>query len=284
MSVFDPTPCELGEGALWHPERGQLFWFDILGKKLLTREGGATRHWDFAEHVSAAGWLSRDALLIASETRLFRFDLETGTDQTVAPLEADNAATRSNDGRADPQGGFWIGTMGKKAEPGAGGIWRYFRGELRRLFGPLTIPNAISFTPEGREARFADTAEQKVWRVALDGAGWPKGEPEIFLDLAPEGLNPDGAVIDAGGIFWGAQWGAGRVAAYAPDGSFLRAIDFPSPHCSCPAFGGPEMSTLFCTTAREGLDDAALAAYPLAGQTFQAPSGTRGQTENKVIP
>ncbi|MEP6333662.1 MAG: SMP-30/gluconolactonase/LRE family protein, partial [Anderseniella sp.] len=124
MEVFDSTPCTLGEGPLWHPERGQLFWFDIIGKTLFCREGQTLHQWRFDENVSAAGWVDRDTLLIASETGLFRFDIETGRQCLVQTLEADNAATRSNDGRADPWGGFWIGTMGKNAEPKAGAIYR----------------------------------------------------------------------------------------------------------------------------------------------------------------
>lgn len=281
--IFDDTPCLLGEGPLWHPEREQLFWFDILNRRLLTRTGDDTRQWDFAEMVSAAGWTGRDTLLIASETALLQVNLETGARDRVALLEADNPVTRSNDGRADPYGGFWIGTMGKAANPGAGAIWRYYRGEVRKLFGPLTITNAICFTPDGRHACFADTAQGKVWRVALDVQGWPKGDPVQFLNLMAEGLNPDGAVFDAAGTFWVAQWGASRVAAYAPDGRFLRAISFDAPHTSCPAFGGANLTTLYCTTARQGLTEADLAANPHSGMTFNAASGTRGQREHKVI-
>ena len=77
-TVYDCRPCELGEGPLWHPIREQLFWFDIIGKRLLTRNGDAAQHWQFAEHVSAAGWIDRDRMLIASDSALFRFDLTTG--------------------------------------------------------------------------------------------------------------------------------------------------------------------------------------------------------------
>ena len=282
-TIFDATPCKLGEGPLWHPERGQLFWFDIIGKRLLTRADDKTHHWQFAEHVSAAGWVDRDTLLIASESALFRFDLATGARHDLIALEADRPANRSNDGRADPFGGFWIGTMGKDAAPGAGAIYRYYRGELRRLFADITITNAISFAPDASHACFADTIAGKVFRVALDGEGWPKGTPETYLDLTAEGLNPDGAVIDTAGNLWLAQWGAARVACYAPDGSLLRTVAFDAPHTSCPAFGGPELTTLFCTTARQGLDAAALTQHPNSGMTFAAPGIAQGQAEHRAI-
>jgi sugar lactone lactonase YvrE len=281
--IFDDRTCTLGEGPLWHPLRRQLFWFDILGNRLLTRVGDDAREWSFAEHVSAAGWVSRDELIIASESALFRFNLETGMRTDLVALEADRPHTRSNDGRADPQGGFWIGTMGKKAEQGAGTIWRFYKGELRKLFGNISISNSIAFAPGGKAAQFSDTTTGKVMRVALDAEGWPKGTPEVFLDLTGEGRNPDGSVIDTDGVTWLAEWGSSRVAAYAPDGSFLRAVTFDVPHTSCPALGGPDLTTLYCTTAREHLDAAALARFPESGMTFAAPNVAKGQAEHQVI-
>lgn len=281
--IHDDRRCELGEGALWHPKRGQLYWFDILGKRLLTRGAEGPGEWHFPHLVSAAGWLSKTELLIASEVALFRFDLETGTRRDVVALEADNRVTRSNDGRADPYGGFWIGTMGKKAEKGAGSIWRYFRGSVRRLYAGLTIPNAISFTADGRTAHFCDTVTGQVMRVSLDADGWPRGEPAVYLDLAGEGLHPDGAVCDAEGRFWGAQWGAGRVACYGPDGALVQTVTFDAPHTSCPAFGGADMTTLYCTTALEHLSAAARAASPQSGMTHAAAGVARGIPEPMVI-
>ncbi|MDO5630896.1 MAG: SMP-30/gluconolactonase/LRE family protein [Paracoccus sp. (in: a-proteobacteria)] len=277
--IFDPRPCELGEGPLWHPLRDQLFWFDITGQRMLSRDDHP-QEWRFPRMVSAAGWVSRDVLLVADECSLFLFDLSTGTATPLADLEADNPVTRSNDGRADPQGGFWISTMGKSAQPGAGAIYRWYRGELRCLFPGITIPNAICFPPDGRSAYFTDTVTRQVMRVALDAQGWPVGQPELFLDLAPEGLNPDGAVIDTQGLMWLAEWGAARVAAYTPDGARVRTISFDAPHSSCPAFGG---DTLYCTTALQGMDAAARSRYPAAGQTFMAPGVAQGQAEHQVI-
>ncbi|WP_431298213.1 SMP-30/gluconolactonase/LRE family protein [Tabrizicola sp. BL-A-41-H6] len=280
--IFDDRICALGEGPLWHPLRQQLFWFDIIGQRLLTRIGDGPEEWHFTEMVSAAGWITRDELLIASETALFRFNLETGVQTHLIALEADNPKTRSNDGRSDPQGGFWIGTMGKVEGPGTpamGAIYRYYRGELRKLFAPIAIPNSISFPPGGQSACFTDTVTGRVLRVTLDADGWPKGQPETFLDLTALGLHPDGAVFDADGIFWGAQWGASRVAAYAPDGTFLRAVPFDAPHTSCPAFGG---DTLYCTTALHNMDAAARAKHPNAGKTFMAKGIAQGQPEHQV--
>ncbi len=283
-SVFDDRPCELGEGPLWHPERRQLFWFDILSKRLMTRENDAPRSWQFDEHVSAAGWVDRDTVLMASETGLWRFDLKSGSKELVVALEADNPTTRSNDGRADPWGGFWIGTMGKNADRGAGAIYRFFKGELHELVPNVTISNSICFSPDRSHAYYSDTITGRVMRWGLNPeTGWPDSDAEVFLDLREEKLNPDGAVVDAGGNIWIAQWGAARVAAYDKDGQFIKKVAFDAAHTSCPAFGGEGLTTLFCTTAREMLDAETLKSQPTNGMTFAAVNAGHGQPEHRVI-
>lgn len=280
MQVFDDTPCDLGEGPLWHPERGQLFWFDINSHSLHTRIGDETRMWQFDDYVSAAGWVDRSRLLVASATALLLFDVESGSRELLCPLEADNPVTRCNDGRADPQGGFWIGTMGKEKETRAGSIWRYHRGEMRRLFGDWTIPNAICFAPQGDVAYFADTPLGKIWRQRLDVHGWPTGDPELFLTLPALDYRPDGAVVDAGGDLWIAHYGHGKVTRHAPDGQEKQSLAVPAARCTCPAFGGDDLSTLHVTTARQFMDN----PTPADGCTYVMQTDTKGQPEHRVIP
>lgn len=284
MQIFDDRACILGEGPLWHPERRALFWFDILGNRLMSRDAGGGRSWAFDEHVSAAGWIDAETLLVASETALFRLDLASGARDDVCPLEADNLATRSNDGRADPWGGFWIGTMGKGGEDGAGAIYRFYRGELRRLIAPITVSNAICFDPGRRWAHFADTRRKLIWRQALDARdGWPNGEPEAFIDLNAGGWKPDGAVIDADGNLYNAQWGGARIAVYDSAGTFVRAVPYPAAQITCPAFGGDDLTTLFATSASNRLTSQELAEQPDAGRTFALAVDARGQAEHRVI-
>jgi sugar lactone lactonase YvrE len=273
--IHDATQCKLGEGAFWHPQRHQFFWCDILSARLHTKD----RHWQFHEMISALAWVDHDTLLIASETRLFLFDLRDGGQRTLCALDADNPATRSNDGRADPQGGFWIGTMGKRAEAGAGGIWRYHNGELRCLFPGITIPNAICFATDGKTAFFTDTVTRVVQRVALGPDGWPVGDPTPYLDLRADRLNPDGAVIDRSGNMWLAQWGASRVAVYDPQGRFMAAHGVGARHSSCPSFGGATLSDLYVTSALQDIS----APAPEDGATFCLPGLGQGQAEHRVL-
>lgn len=281
--IFDPTLCELGEGPFWHPERQQFFWCDILGRKLLTRIGGETNSWDFPGYVSAMGWADHDQLLLASETALHIFDLTNGRTEDIAPLEADNPYTRSNDGRADPQGGFWIGTMGKKAEHGAGAIYRYYRGEVRTLYPNISIPNSIAFAPDGTTAYFTDTVTQIIQCQRLDKDGWPNGDPEPFVDCTDLPGSPDGSVVDADGNLWNAQWGGWRVACYSPDGDHLREVGFNAAHTSCPAFGGSDLTTLYCTTALQNISPADRERSHDHGKTFIAVNVAKGQPEHRVI-
>ena len=279
MNIHDDTNCLLGEGPLWHPERGELLWFDILARKLHARG----RHWSFDTYPSAAGWVDHDTLLVATARDFRLLTLSTGAQQHVAPLEADNPLTRSNDGRTDPWGGFWIGTMGIREQTPIGAIYRFHKGELRKLYPGIAIPNSICFSPDGTTAYFSDTATQTIMRQRLDRHGWPKGDPDLHVDLRGTDLWPDGSVVDAAGRLWNAQWGASRVAVYGPDGAEVGAHSFPASQTTCPAFGDEDLSTLYVTSAAAGLSQAHLADHPASGQTFVLPTGTRGQKEHRAI-
>lgn len=279
--IFDETACSLGEGPLWHPERQELFWFDINAHRLYAKAPDAApdqrRMWQFGDYVSAAGWVDRDRLLIASATALVLFDLVGGGEELICPLEADNPATRANDGRADPCGGFWIGTMGLGTEPDAGAIYRYYRGELRKLFAPITVPNAISFAPGGEHAYFTDTPKRKVWRQPLDGQGWPKGEPELYLDLPHDTHCPDGAVVDSEGRLWCAHYGKAKLTCHTPDGKELIRLDLPATRPTCPAFGAA--GVLYLTSAHQQMERPG----PGDGLTYRLEVDAAGQPEHRVI-
>ncbi|MFT4011947.1 MAG: SMP-30/gluconolactonase/LRE family protein [Paracoccus sp. (in: a-proteobacteria)] len=279
QSLFDPRRCELGEGAFWHPQRRQVFWFDILGRRLLSRHDGRELEWRFDDHVSAAGWIDTHRLLIASATALLDFNLETGESRVLTPLEADNPRTRSNDGRTDPWGGFWIGTMALDAAPRQGAIYRFHRGELRRLHDRISIPNAICFAPDRSLAYFADTARQAVFRQTLDAEGWPAADPQVFLDFSGSDEFPDGAVTDAAGNFWNARWSTGRLVCHAPDGRQIAEVSIPAKQATCPAFMGEALDQILLTSAAEGLDG------PQDGQSWHIlpPPGTRGLPEPRII-
>lgn len=278
QTLFDPRACTLGEGAFWHPERQQVFWFDILGRRLLSRKDGRELEWRFGQRVSAAGWIDHDRLLIASDSALLAFHLDTRDSHELAPLEPDRADTRSNDGRADPWGGFWIGTMALDAAADQGAIYRYYQGRIEKLYPGISIPNAICFAPDRSLAYFADTARQTVWVQDLDDDGWPQGSARVFLDLTGTEEFPDGAVTDAAGNFWNARWGSGRLVCHAPDGRQIAEIRVPSRQTTCPAFMVRDLDQILLTSAAEGLTGAQ------EGRTWRIlpDPGIRGLPEPRV--
>lgn len=282
--IFDDRVCTLGEGPLWHPERNQLYWFDILGNRLMSRNETGPQEWQFDENISAAGWMDDTTLLIASETALSTFDLSNGETTYVHGLEADNPATRSNDGRADRWGGFWIGTMGKHAEPKAGAIYRFWKGELRKVVSNVSIPNAICFAPETPMAYYTDTLTKKVMCQTLDPeTGWPMGKPDLHLDLTADNINPDGAVTDDTGNLWLAEWASFRVSCYDTSGTRLSSVLTGSAQTSCPAWGGPGLRDLYMTSAAVGLSAQHKTDHPDTGKTFVATHVGQGRAEPKVI-
>ncbi len=280
-SLFREMTCDLGEGPLWDGKH--LWFFDILGQVMyrLNAHGDDLEQWEGERMATAAARTTSPATLIATETDLMMFDPTSQTGETLCALEADQPGTRSNDGRADRQGGFWIGTMGKAAEPGAGALYRYYKGELRQLRAELTIPNTICFSPDGREAYFSDSALGTIWRWTLGPDGWPIGAPVTFHQIETPDEAPDGAVVDVNGALWVAIWGGSRIQRITPDGVAREAIPLPVPQPSCPALT-PE-GRMFITTAREGMSQAALAAAPLSGSLFEAQLPVRALPEPQVI-
>lgn len=261
------THCHLGEGPFFCDRRNTLFWFDIIEKKRYARDFDTATETvlDLPEMASAMGVTADGRDVIFAETGLWLWD---GADlNQIAAIEADNPQTRSNDARIHPSGAFWLGTMGKRAEPGAGAIYRWFAGTLEKLFDGITIPNAICFSPDGTLAYFADTPTGKLMCVATDpGTGAPTGEPAVFFDHAGGEGGLDGSICDGGGNIWNARWGASTLDRYAPDGTRAMTIDLPVTQPSCPAFVGG--NRLAVTSAWENMDDAARAADPDAGATL----------------
>lgn len=253
--VFDDRVCGLGESPLWHPLRNELFWVDLPNNSLLSKGEHGSNAWVFDEMASAVAWIDRDTLLLAMESGLFAFDLRTEEKTLLCTIEENRPGNRSNDGRADPWGGFWVGTMGKSAETGQGAVYRWYRGELRMIASELSIPNGICFDRQRNLAYYADSPRHLVFSQSVDAdTGWPVGDPGVFLDLSDSAPEPDGAVIDTSGCMWSAQWSASRIVCYSPEGRVLKALDATTPRPACPGFGGKDSADLYVTTAAIGLD------------------------------
>ncbi|MER8643974.1 MULTISPECIES: SMP-30/gluconolactonase/LRE family protein [unclassified Mesorhizobium] len=286
VSVFSDHVCELGEGPSYDPATDTLFWFDIVNGLLLEQgvASGALKVHDLGQMASAIAIIDDHRQLIATETGLHVRDVSTGKLTLHTPIEADNALTRSNDSRVHPCGAFWVGTMGKGEEKGAGAIYWFFKGELRTLYTGITVSNSICFSQDGTIAYYTDTATGLLMRVACDPAtGLPVGESKVFVDHRSSRGYVDGSVVDRDGVLWNAVWGGKAVKAYAPDGTLLREIAVPAGQSSCPAFVGAKADRLAVTSAWKGKDDKQRKLDPQAGMTFLLDIPVNGRFEPRVL-
>lgn len=281
------SQCALGEGPIWHPARQQLFFFDINEQTLfaVSAQGEVVDSWLFNETVSAAGIVDEHTLALVTDTGLKEFDLATGGMNRINEIERDNPQTRGNDSRVHPSGAFWIGTMDRGADETAiGSLYHYRAGVLTTLKTGIKVTNATCFSPDGRIAYWTDTPTKKIMQVATDPAtGMPVGEWTVFADVSEGRGYPDGAVVDSQGYLWNAKWGGSCVVRHAPDGSIDRIIEVPVSQVSCPAFGGPDLKTLFITTAAKTLSPEKLAEEKVAGGLFAIEVDVAGLPEASVI-
>jgi len=284
-SIVNAQASMLGEGPTYDPQTDTAWWFDIVGRKLFEYSLGSdtAKIHDLPVMASVLARVDGERQVIATETGLYLRHRATGEMELITQIEADNVVTRSNDGRVHPCGALWFGTMGKNAEPGAGTIYHVARGVVTPLYETISIPNAICFSPDGAIAYFADTAEDKLMRVAIDPAtALPVGQPSILVDHRGKG-GLDGAVCDQDGVIWNARWGAGCIDAYSPQGKRLMTLDVPASQTSCPAFVGASAERLMVTTARQGLSADQLAKDPNAGSTFLLDHKVKGRFEPDYI-
>ncbi|MFD2054006.1 SMP-30/gluconolactonase/LRE family protein [Mesorhizobium calcicola] len=286
VSVFSDHICQLGEGPSYDPATDALFWFDIVNGQLLERPvaGGALKIHELGQMASAIAIIDDQRQLIATETGLYVRDVATGAMTLHTPVEADNPLTRSNDSRVHPCGAFWVGTMGKDESKGAGSIYWFFKGELRRLFSDITVSNSICFSEDGTIAYYTDTSTGLLMRVACDPTtGLPVGESKVFVDHRSSKGYVDGSVVDRDGVLWNAVWGGAAVKAYSPDGTLLREIAMPATQASCPAFVGAKADRLAVTSAWKGKDDKQRKLDPQAGMTFLIDTPVNGRFEPRVL-
>jgi sugar lactone lactonase YvrE len=276
--------CQLGEGPTYDRTTDTAWWFDIRESRLFEARLalGEVQIHQLEKMASALARIDAERQLIFAEDGLYIRSLSNGQMKLYRPLEADNPATRSNDARVHQSGTFWLGTMGRKGEQGAGSIYALHNGEITKLYPDITTPNAICFSPDGTTGYFADTRKREIYRVALDPTtGLPRGVPEVLVRHTGPG-GPDGAICDADGLIWNACWGAGCVNVFNPQGELVRSLKVPARQSSCPAFVGPDLSRLLVTSAWQNMDEAARAADPEHGRTFVLDAGARGRAEPDV--
>ncbi len=265
---------QLGEGVVWDAPRRMWLWTDIEASLLLRWAGGSLppeRH-ALPDRLGCLAPTRSGRLLLGLAKGLAwgHFGASGLVVTPVAPVDAAEPRTRINDGRTDRSGNFVFGTFNEAADRRPiGSFYQYSaRYGLRRLALPaVTIANSICFSPDGGTMYFADSPGGLIQQCDYDADRAAVRAVRPFANLPAPGA-PDGSVVDEEGCLWNAQWGLSRVQRYAPSGEMLERVTLPVPLVSCPAFGGPDLSTLLITTARVGLSPQQLGAAPLSGALF----------------
>ncbi|AXF09926.1 gluconolaconase [Paraburkholderia graminis] len=277
------SKCTLGEGATWCATTGRFYWTDIEGARLWRYDprDGRSMSWAMPERLATFA-LCADPhyLLLGLASRLAFFDLATGETLHIVDVEP-GLNTRVNDGRCDRQGRFVFGTKDEGSPLRAiGGFYRLDRDlTLERL--PLPAPaisNSIAFSRDGATMYYCDspTREIRACDYLADGG---TANDRLFTRLTDATGEPDGSTVDRDGGLWNAQWGGARVVRYGADGVETERVDVPTVQPSCVALGGAQLGTLYITSARVGLDAAALAGDSRAGGVFIATPARRGLPE-----
>ncbi|RZA31922.1 MAG: SMP-30/gluconolactonase/LRE family protein, partial [Lysobacteraceae bacterium] len=215
------------------------------------------------------------------------FSFSTGAVERILDVEADIPATRLNDGRCDRQGRFVFGMFNQQDGPkqALGGFYRLDTDlRLERLPLPnAAIANSICFSPDGRRMYYADSATRAIHCCEYDPHSGAIGALRVFVGAVAAPGEPDGSCIDADGYLWSTRWGAGQLMRFAPDGRLDRVVALDAPQPSCPAFGGPSLSTLYATTAFLGMSAGDRAAAPLSGSLFRMELDVRGLPESRFL-
>lgn len=274
----------LGEGACWDDARGCV-WFVDIKKQHLWHYDPATGSNAMAEAPGQIGWAlpaDNGMLLCGLKDGLYSFDPEAQRFVKLTAVPGEPSNNRLNDACTDTAGRVWFGSMDDGEDDKSGRFYRFDRGTITPA-GPsgISITNGPAVSPDGRLIYFTDTVGRRIM-VADLGPDGSVGDARLFVDIPVEGAYPDGSVVDAEGHVWTGLWNGWSVARFAPDGKMVGQVMIPAANVTKLAFGGKDMKTVYVTTARKGLDDAALAKQPMAGSLFAFDATVAGAVQARV--
>jgi len=241
----------LGEGPLWSPSRGGLFWVDILAPTLhfLHLESGITS-WPMPEPI---GWVierrGAAGLIAGFKSGFAELDLDPQAIRPIGDPEPDRPDNRLNDAKADAQGRIWAGSMGKSGEPASGALHRLDAdGSWRKVDEDYGVANGPAFSLDGRTLYHTDSRAHVVYAFDLAEDGMLSGK-RPFIRFEDGWGAPDGMTVDAEGGLWVAHWGGGRISRFHPDGRHDRSIALPATNITSIAFAGEKLDRMFVTSS-----------------------------------
>jgi len=278
----------VGESAIWHEVESALYWVDIEGLTVnrLHAASGKFSSWKMGSNPSALAIDDNNFLVVATRERLLRLNTTDGAETPIADAPYDTSKVRFNDGRVDPAGRFWIGTMYEPRDQPAAEMYVLARDNLRCAWrGGMTNSNGLAWSLDGRTMFHADTTTHRIDCYDFDVATGEHSNRRTILTFptdktAPDyGGRPDGATIDSEGMYWVAMFEGGRVLRISPTGEILREIKLPVRCPTSVCFGGPDLRTLYITSASQGRSNEEIAQYPHTGKVLSVRLDVAGREE-----
>jgi sugar lactone lactonase YvrE len=281
VCVLD-AKAQTGESPVWVAEEQALYWTDIPGKTLnrLDPASGDNRVWPMREEVGCFALREKGGLVAALRSGFAFIDLEGGGVEPIVDPEAHLPDQRFNDGRCDRQGRFWAGTMNEPRSARSGALYRLDADRrCTRMADDVMVANGLAFSPDDRLLYWSDSRALTIWVFDFDAASGQIANRRVFARLEPHQGGPDGAAVDAEGGYWIACYRGARVMRLDPEGRIERKIRLPTSRITMCAFGGPDLTTLYITTASAGMSAAERAREPLAGGIFALETDVKGLPE-----
>ena len=288
FEVVHDAPMLVGESAIWHEVESALYWVDIEGLTVnrLHAASGKFSSWKMGSNPSALAIDDNNFLVVATRERLLRLNTTDGAETPIADAPYDTSKVRFNDGRVDPAGRFWIGTMYEPRDQPAAEMYVLARDNLRCAWrGGMTNSNGLAWSLDGRTMFHADTTTHRIDCYDFDVATGEHSNRRTILTFptdktAPDyGGRPDGATMDSEGMYWVAMFEGGRVLRISPTGEILREIKLPVRCPTSVCFGGPDLRTLYITSASHGRSSEEIAQYPHTGKVLSVRLDVAGREE-----
>ncbi len=271
----------LGEAPVWDVAEQALYWVDIEGK-LLQRyrpSTGAVDRWPMPERICSLALREKGGLIVAFASGIAFYDLDSGDIDWIARPEADKPGNRFNEGKCDRRGRFWAGAMDDSLKAHTAALYRVDPDRsVHKVLGDIGISNCFVWSLDNGSFFFADTLDKRIYKFDYDDEAGTVRNRRLFAQTA---ANPDGGAIDEHGFLWNAEWDAWRLVRYAPEGTIDRIVELPIEKPTSCMFGGPDLATLYVTSAVWDLTPARLANQPLAGGLFAVDVGVRGVAERR---
>ncbi|ELR69524.1 Gluconolactonase [Fulvivirga imtechensis AK7] len=283
--LYIDTIARLGEGAIWNQETREFYWVDIEDGKVFTFNPllEEMRMIPVGQRVGTVVPSSKEGhVVIALQDGIYSLNLETKEVKLLAAAPYDPSTTRFNDGKCDPAGRLWVGSMALDSKPHKAALY-CFRGiqKVTQVLDSISISNGLCWSADRSTMYYVDTPTQTVQAFDYDDASGGISNGRVVVKIKDEGAFPDGMTIDSEGKLWIALWGGSGVVRYDPDtGKLLSRISVPAKNVTSCAFGGVNLDTLFITTASIGMNEEELAKYAMAGAVFAAIPGVRGVKTN----